>query len=155
MDRLKSVERAGLEALGGSATNTQRRLVKVLAAMLVEAVGRTDRGKKKNRVDLEKLPFGPKDVFEQLEQHCAEVIQMRPYEATSFGRLGRILQGIGGLEREDLDRVTAWVQSGGLSSWPVQVTWTHVVKHFSSWVQYARAWENRTGGAGSPGDAWR
>jgi hypothetical protein len=105
-----------------------------------------------------KLPFGPGDVFKRLEETCADIIQLRPYEAQSFGRLGRALCGVQGLETDDLERVASWIQSGGLATWPNKVVWNHVCRHFPTWIAYARSWE-ANGGSANPAalgsEAWR
>jgi hypothetical protein len=158
MTRREAILQAGIKALGGTASASDVRVVSAVAEMLEVAVAKP-RSAKREKPDLSKLPFGPGKVFEALEAACADIIQLRPYETSSFGRLGRAMAGIQGLELADLDRVTAWIQSGGLASWPVTVTWAHVVKHFANWVGYARAWEAKGGQAAAQGplgaDAWR
>ncbi len=156
MDRLEVLTTAGLKALGQLASPGEQRLVRAVAKMIDLAVRRPR--ERKPPVDNSKLPYSPGEVFELLETHCSDVVQLRPYEKSSFARLGRTMVGIAGLERADLERVTAWIQSGGLSWWTTQVTWMHVVKHYATWVGYARAWESKGGGAvqahhGS--DSWR
>jgi hypothetical protein len=158
MNRRQAIENVGIKALGGTATASDVRVVTAVAAMLGYALsGRTREPKPKP--DPHTLPYSPGQVFEQLEKRVADIIQLRPYETRSFGRLGKIMAGIQGLELADLDRVTDWIANGGLTSWPVTVTWAHVVKHYANWVGYARAWESRGGQASAQGpvgsDAWR
>jgi len=157
MTRLEAIEKAGIEALGTAASPAYHRLVRAFAAMIHMTVDKQRPKQKKERVELDKLPYGPGDVFKKFEEYCSEIIQLYPYEKGSFGRLGRVLTTIQGLEEADLDRVTQWVQSGGLATWPTQVTWNHVVKHYSTWVGYARAWEAKGGSivSGHHGADWR
>jgi hypothetical protein len=155
VSRREALEREGLAALGSGAT--KKDLVRAFAAMLDLAV-RTSRPAKakKEAAPSEPMPYGPKEVFDGFDRHCGHIIQLRPYDASTFGRLGQLMKRIKGLELDDCDRVVAWVQSGGLSTWPNQVTWTHVVRHYANWVAYARAWAEKGGAALSRGaDEWR
>lgn len=158
MTRREAILRAGIKALGGTASASDVRVTEAVAAMLAEALCKVPRVKKPP-ADLSTLPYGPGQVFEQLEAHCADIIQLRPYETNSFGRLGKAMARIQGLELADLERVTSWVQSGGLATWPVTVTWAHVCKHYANWVGYARAWEAKGSrgvhGALPGAESWR
>lgn len=136
-------------------------LIESIAAMIDYATAKPPARPKvaRDKNAVAKLPFGPGDVFKRLEESCSDVIQMRPYEAQSFGRLGRALCGVQGLEHDDLELVASWIQSGGLATWPIQVCWNHVVRHFcSAWIPAARSWQAK-GGTNNPlaigAEAWR
>ena len=154
--RLEVIQRAGTKALGGQASAGEHRLVAAIAAMLNVAIASP---RDKRKPDKPELPYGPGDVFKALEDHCSDIVQLRPYNTNTFGQLGRQMGQIAGLEKADLERVTSWIQSGGLNSWPTKCTWNHVVKHYSTWVAYARALEEGGGqltqGAGSGSESWR
>jgi hypothetical protein len=161
MTRKQALTEAGLVALGKQASPGEQRLVRAFAEMFDKALGR-DRGNgaKKHAppVDLSGLPYSPGAVYEDLLKHCPEKIQLEPYEKNSFGRLGKTMLDIAGLEEADLHRVTAWIQSGGLNWWTIKPNWSHVVRHYASWVTYARAWEAAGGGTVEHHyglDAWR
>ena len=156
MNRLEAIQQAGLKAIGVDASSAHKKLVLAMGAMIAEAVGRPR--KPKAAPDLSKLPYSPGQVFEELEKHCSDVIQLRPYETASFGRLGKSMAGIVGLELADLHRVTSWIQSGALAWWTQTITWSHVVRHYPTWVGYARRWECEGGGAVQEHyghDSWR
>jgi hypothetical protein len=97
----------------------------------------------------------PKGLFDALEASCAHIIQLRPYSPGSFGRLGKELAACRDIEPTDLERLVAWINGGGLSTWPTKVTWGHVCKHWLSWIAQARAWEAKSGGAPTTTDDWR
>lgn len=154
-ERGKRLATLGLEAaqkpkVGDSLT----RVILGLAAMLDDIYPKPKQGSN-TRLDLSSLPFGPGELYAELEKHCDDKLQLRPYDKSSFGRLGRVMKNIQGLEREDLDRVIGWIQSGGLASWSMRPTWNHVCKHFGNWVGYARAWDNGPKSPDSGMDAWR
>lgn len=142
LTRAQIFERAGLQAFdkAGAGTVQSKRLIAAFASMLDAAISKP---KTKRTIDTGALPFGPKQLFDELEKRCSEIIQLRPYDGASFGRLGRSMAHIQGLEIGDLDRVVSWIESGGLSTWPNTPTWTHVCKHFTTWVAYARDWQAR------------
>ena len=127
-------------------------MIEAIAAMLDFTTAKT----KVVKVEKPPLPFGPQHIFDKFEAELSDRVQLRPYDKSSFGRLGRALQRMSKLEAGDLDLVVSWITSGGLDSWPTQITWAHVVRHFTSWVTYARAWQEKvacqtTGGQ----ESWR
>lgn len=134
--RLAETGWKAFERMGAENTNSKR-LVAALAAMLDEALPPT-RKKQKSPLDETVLPFTPKQVYDELEKHCADIIELKPYQQSSFGVLGRSLKRCQGLDAGDLSTVVGWIQSGGLSSWPTTPTWAHVTKHFVNWVAQAR-----------------
>lgn len=157
--RVDTIEEAGLAAYEEGGATPAKSMIKAIAVMLAAATQRPSRQTRGVPIPVESLPFGPGAVFDSFEKHCADIIQLRPYETNTFGRLGRNLGLIAGLEVADLERVTAWVQSGGLNGWPAQPTWRHVVNNYANWVAYARAWHAKGGSLASGGldgsDAWR
>jgi hypothetical protein len=162
MTRLEALTKLGINTHAHAIKQhrASHSLIEAIAAMIDFATAPKAARPKipRDKDTIAKLPFGPGAVFERLEQTCSDVIQMRPYDSLSFGRLGKSMCGIQGLELDDLERVASWIQSGGLATWPSKVVWNHVVRHFSTWVAYARAWEE-AGGQNTPAslgaDAWR
>jgi hypothetical protein len=158
--RLETIEEIGLRAYEAGGATPAKSMIKAFAAMIAEAIRRPSaEAPKAKRVDLTKLPYGPGEVFDELERQCADIIQLRPYEVTSFGRLGKAMARIQGLEKDDLYRVSSWIAAGGLKTWTITPTWNHVVKHYPNWVMYARNWEAKGGSLASGGlngaDSWR
>lgn len=145
----KALEKAGLEQSEAGAG-----LTLVIATMLDAAIPK----KPVIRADVEaKLPFSPAQLFNALEAGCPDRLTLRPYEQGSFGRLGKALGRIQGLEAADLDRLVGWINSGALAFWDRKPTWTHVVKHITNWIAQARAWEANGGHGGNElgAEAWR
>lgn len=47
------------------------------------------------------------------------------------------------IERTDIIKLKAWIQSGALQWWEdngIFITWNSVVKHFDSWIAKSRSW---------------
>lgn len=131
-------------------------MIEAVAAMLDFAITKPT---KIVKVPAIPLPFGPQAIFDRFEADLADRVQLRPYDKRTFGQLGKALQRLSKLEPGDLDLVVSWVTSGGLDSWPTQITWTHVCRHFTSWVTYARAWDEKVRNGScqtaSGAEAWR
>jgi hypothetical protein len=132
-------------------------MIEAIAAMIDFAITKPT---KVVKVPVAPLPFGPQAIFDRFEaEFPPELVQLRPYDKSSFGQLGKALQRMSKLELGDLDLVIAWIHSGGLNSWPTHVTWKHVCRHFTSWVNYARGWDEKVRNGScqtaSGSDAWR
>jgi hypothetical protein len=142
--RLELLEEIGLRAYEAGGASPNKALIHAVAAMLNEAIKKPARALTAKGVEDLKLPFGPGQLFDALEKHCSDLIQLRPYETGSFGRLGKSMARIQGLELADLDRLINWLTEGrGLSTWTCTVTWTHVCKHLPTWIMYARAYADK------------
>ncbi len=157
--RVKTLEEAGLAAYEEGGATPAKSMIKAIAVMIAVATQRKPGKVAGAPIPVDLLPYGPGAVFDSFEKHCGDIIQMRPYDVSSFGRLGRAMGRIAGLEVADLERVTGWVQSGGLKSWTIQPTWHHVTKNYPNWVAYARAWDAKGGSTATGGpdgsDSWR
>jgi hypothetical protein len=158
--RLETLTKLGIGTFEHSKATNAKAIIEAVAAMIDYATAKPGQKPRvpRDKDTIAKLPFGPRAVFDALEQSCSDVIQMRPYDSLSFGRLGKAMCGIQGLEADDLVRVVSWINSGGLATWPNQVTWSHVCRHLPNWIAYARAWEQK-GAQGQQmtpgGELWR
>ena len=73
-----------------------------------------------------------------LDQGCSDHIALGTYTTTSFIVLNNRLREISGLTKDDMYNLATWINSGGLSDWPVKPTWEHLVKHIVSWITKSR-----------------
>lgn len=133
---------AELEKAGIESSDVGDSFTRILAVML-DALYPTPKRKPK-RTEPIAGAITPKALFDALEASCGDVIQLRPYSPGSFGRLGKELAACRDIEAGDLERLVAWINSGGLGTWPTKVTWAHVCKHWLSWIAQARAWEAKS-----------
>jgi hypothetical protein len=143
---------AELEKAGIQSSDVGEALTRTIAVML-DAMFPSPKRKLK-RAEPIAGAITPKALFDALEANCAHIVQLRPYAPGSFSRLGRELAKCTSIEPTDLERLVAWINSGGLSTWPTTVTWGHVCKHWLSWIAQARAWEATSGTTNPTGD-WR
>lgn len=94
-------------------------------------------------VDAPKLPFTPRDVHQAFIQRCGELVVCYPVDHRAFAQLGAAMKQIEGLEAADLERLTGWVEAGGLSWWKGLPAFQNVVNNFAKWISTAREWDRR------------
>lgn len=136
--RAKELLAVGLAAYE-KAPNDGPAMVYAIAAMLAApAKSRTRRAD-----DPSKLPFSPQELHQALLARVGDKVLCTPVEGRLFGYLGRRLQQINGLERDDLDRVVSYFECGGWNFWSTQPTFEHVCHHIGKLVTTAREWDKR------------
>lgn len=114
-------------------------LIDAIAVML--SAPAVKRGK---ALDAPKLAFGPGELHQMMKSRVGHIIVCEPVEARLFGMLGKRLQQISGLEREDMERITSWVDAGGLHWWTQgRPTFASVVNNVGKWIASARDWDKR------------
>ena len=89
------------------------------------------------------LPFTPRDVHMAFVQRCSELVVCFPVDGRAFAQLGAGMKSIEGLEAADLERLTGWVEAGGLHWWKGLPAFQNVVNNFGKWVSLAREWDKR------------
>lgn len=139
--RADQLAQVGLGALG-SGDLEPRDLVRAIAAMLAEA---TKKPTKKSADSGEsKLAVSPRDFFETIRREAGDKVLCEPYDARWFPRLGRALQAIHGLDSSDAETVAAWLNAGGMRTWPTGVpTFAQLINNLDKWIGWAREWDRR------------
>ena len=117
-------------------------MIAAVAAMLTKADIQRRR-KPEKLVDEVRLPFSPHEFYSQLRSRVSHLVITEPVENRLFGYLGGRLKQIGGLQREDMERVIGWIEAGGLREWKVMPTFKHVVTNIDKFIAYARAWDSK------------
>lgn len=138
--RARTIYLAGEEVYRKSKTTGDLRLLQAMAAMVAEA---TKKGKAKPK-DAPKTPFAPQELYELMLARVPHIVACEPYNSRWFGALGKKMQATNGLEREDMERLVQWVEGGGLEfgeDW----SFSHVIKHFDTWLTKARRTNGSTG----------
>lgn len=90
------------------------------------------------------LPFGPGELHQEMKTRVGNIILCEPVEKSLFGRMGKRLQQIDGLERADLPRVLDWIESGGLAWWTYgRPTFESACNNIGKWIAESREWDRR------------
>lgn len=141
----------GLDAFRAAPGGDSEAVLAGVAAMLAKAEVQRKR-KPEAAPDQVPLPFSPHEFYTQLKARVGHLVLCDPVEHRQFGYLGGRLKQVAGLEFRDMDRVCAWIESGGLRNWSIVPTFAHVVQNIGKFIAYAREWERRgrqtLGGAG-------
>lgn len=124
----------GLEAIE-LPTPSEQRMCRAIAAMLAEA---TKPAKKATKPKGPKLPFGPGELYELVLERVPDKVACEPYDKRWFARLGKELQSIKDLRREDMESIVSYIESGGINYFR-NASFSHLIKHFSTWLPLARA----------------
>jgi hypothetical protein len=131
--------RAGLEEIEDP-TPAEDRMIRAFARMLAVAT----QPKKKAQADDVKLTVPPKELFEAVRRDAGERVLCDPIDGRWFGRLGGVLKALPSFEKDDVERLTAWINAGGVASWPTGVpTFGHLITHLDKWTAFAREWDKR------------
>ncbi len=112
-------------------------------AIMLEASSTPKRTKPTKTPDQPKLPFTPRDAHQAFVQRCSDKVSCYPVDHRAFAQLGAALKQIEGLETADLERLTGWVEAGGLSWWKGMPAFQNIVNNFAKWVSVAREWDKR------------
>jgi hypothetical protein len=129
-----------LLALGRAAYDTGGGDMLAAIAVMLAA---PPKARKRRDYDETKLPFGPRELHQLMLKRIPHLVLCEPVEGRLFGYLGKRLQMINGLERDDMDRLVSWLEAGALSYWASQPTFEHVCQHIGKWVTTAREWDKR------------
>lgn len=116
-------------------------MIKAIAAMLEAAKP----GKKARLTpDEAKLAVSPRALYEAVRSKAGDKVLCDPPDGRWFGALGAILKTMPGFGPDDLEKLIAWLNAGGMAGWPLGVpTFGHLIKHFANWVPMAREWDRR------------
>lgn len=136
--RAKELAELGQLAYSRSNKSEYPALIDAIAVMLAAPAA-----SKKAKYADDSLPFTPKDMHERLHATVGDKVMCFPYQGASFGRLGKTLHDIPGLEVADLDRLVGWIEAGGLEFWKGVCTFQHVVTNCPKWFAVAREWDRR------------
>ncbi len=117
-------------------TDSQEKMLRAICTIVAEATKRPSTARKPPEAV---LPFGPTEVHQRLLNEASEHVSVATYDGRSFGRLGKTLQSINDLQKDDLDKLIVWLQRGGVRHWDTPPNWDHCIKHFVSWLTQARA----------------
>lgn len=124
----------GLKSLGPSATQSEERIIRAVAAMLPYASGRPRR-----KASEPLLPVSPSDVFKAIQ--ATRAVLCEPVDQRWFGRLGGLLKNVR-VEVGDIEVLVAWLTSGGVAGWPQgKPTFTQLLQHLDKWLAFSREWD--------------
>lgn len=145
MSKRDDLEAIGLKAWHAHTTASggkygSEALIAAFAAMLAAAPAA---GKGRVRKDGPTLPFAPQALYEALRERVGHIVSCEVVASSSFGRLGANLKGIAGLEAADLERVVSWIDAGGTSGWPQQLTFQGLANNIDKYINWAREWDKR------------
>ena len=123
-------------------SDSEKRILQGVCMLLAESTRKSPKAK-----SMEALPFSPGALHKMLLEDCSDHVNVATFHSSSFGKLGRKLQGINGLCADDLDYLRQWIQGGALDFWTEPPTWDHVVTHVVKWIAQARHWIEEMGPA--------
>lgn len=89
------------------------------------------------------LAFTPQQLHERLAAQCGDKVVCFPYQHSTFGALAKSLKDISDLEFEDIERLCAWVNAGGLGWVKGALSFAAFAKLVGKSIALAREWDKR------------
>jgi hypothetical protein len=117
----------------------ERLLLQAFCIIIAKAVSPPKPRKRAKKAESPKLAFSPQELHQALLNDCPAV-NVSTYDKTSFGKLGKILQRVNDLTRQDLDSLVGWLNDGGVEWWNRKPVWDNVIDNIVKWIATAREW---------------